>query len=272
MRVQAIAITTGLALLFSACVNDPVINERPDPADADGDGFNELVDCNDSDGAVNPEADEKCDDVDNDCDGLIDERGATDAPIWYVDGDGDGFGDPEVTLAACDAPDSYIDNSDDCDDAQGSVYPGADELCDGLDNDCNDEIDDNPLDATQYYWDFDGDGYGDPERPEAACSPADWLVEDNTDCDDTTTAISPEIREVCDEIDNDCDGLIDDDDPTTDPETMWQWYADTDGDMFGDPDLALGKLSCVGGDGYADNPDDCDDGNPEATTDCEESR
>ncbi|MFK7930062.1 MAG: putative metal-binding motif-containing protein [Myxococcota bacterium] len=268
MRLQAFLTTTSLMMILSACVGDPVITPNPDAADADGDGYNELVDCDDNNAAVSPGAEELCDDVDNDCDGLVDERGTSDGTTFYVDGDEDGYGDPDTSLVACDAPDFYVDNADDCDDAQAGVFPGADEVCDGLDNDCNDEVDDNPLDATTYYWDFDDDGYGDPDRPEPACTPADWLVLDNSDCDDTTSEISPLVREICDGIDNDCDGDIDDADISVDPATFSLFWSDTDGDGFGNPDEELTTMSCIAGPGYADNADDCDDTNMALTTDC----
>ena len=276
MRVQALLPVPTLAVALAAiisvagCYPDPVINERPDAVDEDGDGFDTLVDCDDDNGAVNPEAAEVCDGVDNDCDALIDELGATDAPIWYVDGDEDGFGDPNVTRQACEQPAFYVDNAEDCDDRQGTVYPDAPEICDGLDNDCDGEIDTNALDAVTYYWDFDGDGYGDPDRPERTCVQESWLVENNEDCDDSVFAVNPSVREVCDTIDNDCDGLIDDEDDTVDPATYTIWYIDADGDGYGVPDEDNLKLACDGGEGYAENADDCNDGDADLTTDCSE--
>lgn len=260
------------ALTLAACYPDPVINERPVAVDSDGDGFDTLVDCDDANPDINPDAEEKCDEIDNDCDALIDELGATDAPIWYVDGDGDGYGDASVTRQACEQPEFYVDNTDDCNDSAATAYPGADELCDDLDNDCDELIDEDALDATLYFWDFDADGYGDPSRPERTCAAASWLVEDNTDCNDATDAIHPGIREICDGIDNDCDELVDDDDLTVDPTTFSTWYPDTDGDGYGFPAEEGVKQSCDGGVGYADNADDCNDEDSSLTTDCTSER
>jgi len=124
-------------------------------ADADGDGFGDpsttssactlpighttdATDCDDSQAAVFPGADETCDGADNDCDGIIDPDTATDAPIWYADSDKDGFGDPASGVAACEAPEGHIEDATDCDDDNKLAFPGADEWPnDGLDQDCD---------------------------------------------------------------------------------------------------------------------------------------
>jgi hypothetical protein len=103
--------------------------------DADGDGYC-GDDCDDDDADVHPGAAESCDGADEDCDGEIDEDAG---PTWYLDEDGDGWGGEAVV--SCEAPDSYADNGADCDDDDASTYPGADELADGRDNDCDDEVD-----------------------------------------------------------------------------------------------------------------------------------
>jgi len=124
--------------------------------DLDGDGFGSLIistdaceapfrhiadssDCNDHNAFVNPEADEICDELyDNDCDGMIDEDDAVDAPTWYGDDDGDGFGENTDTWSACTQPDGYEPFGNDCDDTNNWTYPGATELCDGDQNNCDD--------------------------------------------------------------------------------------------------------------------------------------
>ena len=106
--------------------------------DADGDGFTSDVDCDDTDPAVHPEAEERCDGLDNDCDGSSDEGDASDAAAWYRDGDSDGYGDPNSTTSACQGPPGYVADSTDCDDTSEAVNPAASEVCnDGLDNDCD---------------------------------------------------------------------------------------------------------------------------------------
>ncbi|MBK9365204.1 MAG: putative metal-binding motif-containing protein [Deltaproteobacteria bacterium] len=98
-------------------------------------GFTEIAgDCDDSDAAVNPDADDGCDGQDNNCDGLVDEAGSS---SWYLDGDGDGYGG-ETVIESCDAPSGYVGASGDCDDGASKVSPAAREVCDdGVDNDCD---------------------------------------------------------------------------------------------------------------------------------------
>jgi hypothetical protein len=267
--MRSVPLILGVLLAATACIPDPVLDPRPDMPDADGDGFGFVVDCNDEDAAVNPDAEEACDGIDNDCDGLVDELGATGSEIFYVDGDQDGFGDPDGTLEACEPPPDYVENADDCDDAQGSVYPGADEVCDDLDNDCDGEIDGpDSLDARTFYWDFDGDGFGDLDRPVRACRLDRHLVDDTRDCDDVDPAINPAAPEVCDGIDNDCDDAIDDDDPSVNPDTFTSWFPDGDGDGFGLFDEELMVMACDAGEGYAPNGEDCDDADAGVGNEC----
>ena len=131
--------------------------EEPPIIDMDGDGFDEFDDCDDSDASIYPGATEECDGVDNDCDGAVDEGLAT--STWYQDGDDDGYGSADVVIEDCAHPNGFVATDGDCDDDAESVHPGAPELCDGLDNDCNLLIDDDVQDLT-WYLDEDGDGYG----------------------------------------------------------------------------------------------------------------
>lgn len=108
-------------------------------------------DCNDQDPAVNPGAEEWCNGLDDDCDGSADEDDSIDAGQWYLDEDGDGSGDWSTEVTACYPPVDYVADGADCDDGDPEVYPGAEELEDGKDNDCNEVI--------------DGKGSADSERP-----------------------------------------------------------------------------------------------------------
>lgn len=121
-----------------------VIN--PGQLDADGDGFGASCDCDDTDALVNPNASEICDGIDNNCDLQIDESGGT--IIYYADADGDTFGDPLVSTTACHPPAGYVLDNTDCDDADSNTYPGAPELCDGKDNNCEGTIDEGAVDTT----------------------------------------------------------------------------------------------------------------------------
>ncbi|MBN1335016.1 MAG: FG-GAP repeat protein [Deltaproteobacteria bacterium] len=254
-------------------VDDDAVDAPTWYTDSDGDSFGdpatafrsceaeagELVenglDCDDDDRDISPLALEYCDGIDNDCNDVIDDDYAEDALTWYVDADEDGYGNPGYTTEACDLPDGYVANHDDCDDGEGAAWPGNDEVCDGIDNDCNGMIDDGPLDPVAWYRDADEDGYGDPKDTILTCTPPEGYVADGTDCDDGDATVHPDAPEYCDTIDNDCDGFVDED--GLDP---YPFYLDADGDGFGDP--AITVEDCAPPEGYADNPDDCDDTDP----------
>ncbi len=177
--------------------------------DDDGHAY-DAGDCNDEDPAVNPEALESCNGIDDDCDGEIDEDPEDGIQI-FQDSDGDGFGDPDVSAVQCNAPLGWTTVTGDFDDADPSVYPGADEVCDGKDNDGNGVVDDEPVDGLTAYADQDGDGYGDTGTAVATCGLPEGMVDVPGDCDDTEPAVHPGAEEVCDGFDNDCDGTVDND-------------------------------------------------------------
>ena len=236
-------------------------------ADTDGDGFGDPLnsiaactvptgyvgndtDCDDTNSAINPGADEICDNLDNDCDLDIDE--GLPLNIYYEDLDGDGFGTTESEIIACVAPDGYADNADDCDDFNDTVYPGAEELCDGLDNNCDFSIDEG-LGGDIYYADADGDGFGDINTFITACAQPPGYTTDNTDCNDGCTDCFPGAPELCDGLDNDCDVVID----NGLAENIY--YLDDDGDGFGDINNPI--TACAAPPLYVDNSEDCDDAN-----------
>ena len=129
--------------------------------DADGDSSTACFDCDEQDAAVFPGAPELCDGSDSNCDGTL--------PVGEIDADGDG-------VLVCDG---------DCDDSAPTVFPGAPELCDGLDNDCDGVVPASEVDA-------DGDG-------SQVC---------DGDCDDSRATIYPGATEQCDGWDNDCSGAL----------------------------------------------------------------
>jgi hypothetical protein len=107
------------------------------PVDGDGDGFATDLDCDDASAAVSPDAEEVCDGIDNNCDGVTD-TDAVDRLVWYADGDGDGHGDAGDTVRACEAPAGMVAEAGDCDPERSDTHPGAEEqLGDRLDNDCD---------------------------------------------------------------------------------------------------------------------------------------
>ncbi len=210
------------------------------------------ADCDDLDHYTYPDAPEFCDYVDNDCDGDIDED-AVDADTYYADMDGDGFGDPDNTILSCTLLAGYVTNDLDCDDSYASVNPDAVEYCDGLDNDCDGDVDGDAVDASTWYADMDGDGYGSIATFEVSCSPSIGYVADASDCEDTDPSTYPGATEYCDGMDNDCDGSVDED-----PLDGSLFYLDADTDGYGDPESGISTCdSSV--DGYVLDNTDCDD-------------
>ena len=169
------------------------------------------LDCNDTDGAINPDGLETCDSVDNDCDGEIDGPSSLDATTLYHDDDSDGFGDPDDSLTDCSHPSDYVTDNTDCDDTQDDVNPDATEYCDEEDDDCDGTIDeDDSVDAETWYVDNDSDGFGNASTTMQSCSQPSGYVSDATDCDDTAYSTNPDADEICeDSADNDCDGTLD---------------------------------------------------------------
>ena len=215
------------------------------------------TDCDDTVASTYPGADETCNSVDDDCDGTTDEDSAIDATTWYEDADGDSFGNTAVTDVECSQPSGYVADNTDCDDTVASTYPGADEYCDAVDNNCNGEVDeDTAVDVVTWYADADGDTFGDPAVSDLDCDQPSGMVEDNTDCDDTAATSYPGADEYCDGTDNNCDGEVDEDTAVD----VVTWYEDGDSDGHGDP--AVADLDCDQPSGFVSLGDDCDDTDP----------
>ena len=190
-----------------------------------------FEDCNDYDGDIWPGADEYCNGDDNDCDGTVDE-GGLDAPTWYADTDGDGFGDAATSEVVCDQASGWVEDDTDCDDTLDTVYPGASEVAyDGVDQDC-DAADLCDVDGDGY--DYDGEFcYGD-------------------DCDDDDDTIFVDAEELWyDGIDQDCD--------------TWSDY-DKDGDGFDSASYGGEDCDDAAPDTYPGAPDEPGDG---IVTDCD---
>lgn len=276
-----LSVLLGLALLAAACGDK-------DGGDADGDGLDSSIDCDDLDAAI----------------GL--------PPTWYGDADGDGAAGELVVVEACVVPTGYSEAATDCDDLDATVHPGALEVCDdgeAVDNDCDglvdeaddswepgtgsdwytdedgdgygvdgsetvlacsgdttlagdcDDTDDSLSPETIWYGDFDEDGYGAEARSYTGCEAPDdgesWLRE-ALDCDDTDARINPDATEVCDARDNDCDGAIDDADDDLETATQIDVFVDDDGDGYGAEGSAA-EAACAPTAGWSATDDDCDD-------------
>ena len=181
---------------------------------------------------------------------------------WYADDDGDGAGNDGYTLVRCGQPDGYVDVGGDCDDGNPARFPGADEVCDGFDDDCDNQVDEDGADI--FYADADGDGWGDPTSTSTGCTAPQGTVSEAGDCDDTDVDINPGAEEHCDTVDEDCDGTAD-----NDPVDGGVWYVDGDLDGFGGVEVR----ACEQPDGSTELDGDCDDSlpavNPGAVEECD---
>ena len=300
----------GCAALPAGSSSLQLVEAHAPPAQATFDATVALYDpthgfdCDDGNAAINPSATEVCDpdDVDENCSLGGDESTAADALTWYEDGDGDGHGAGLASLACPDNgtedsttpertdssdPDkTYSLTNDDCDDANSTIHPGGTEVCDAddVDENCDGDADESTADdALTWYADGDEDGFGAgvgalacPDNGTESDPSLSGFSLNDQDCDDTSAAVHPDATEVCDDadVDEDCDGLVDDAD-VVDASSQRSFYPDGDGDGFGDT-LGTSVAQCDPPSGYADNADDCDDGdgavNPDAEEVCDDAR
>ncbi len=157
-----------------------------------------------------------------------------------------------ATLLACtdaDTTGTLDSGTEDC--------VSAPEVCDGVDNDCDGAVDEDPEDGVSVYIDGDGDGFGGEAVDGLECPDGSGYAVEAGDCDDTDGAVNPGASEVCDGVDNDCDSLIDDDDDDLDAASVTPSYPDEDGDGFGDS--AREVLACSPPSDHLLDGSDCDD-------------
>ena len=235
--------------------SSPADTVDPATVDADDDGFPASEDCNDHDDSVWPGHWEDCNGEDDDCDGAIDEDAYL--PDWegYADADGDGYGVGELLSGCGNIPKNVAPYSGDCAEGDPLVNPGGEDRCDGLDNDCDGDIDYPGL----WYGDADGDGWGVETVVSTLCAQTEGFAANAGDCDDGDATVSPSGVEVCDGLDQDCDGVADN----------GPWYADSDLDGWGDDDASADTCSV----GWVVQPGDCDDAdasrNPDVVEECD---
>ncbi|MBN1335647.1 MAG: hypothetical protein JXB39_06775 [Deltaproteobacteria bacterium] len=251
--MRVLPLTAAVFVALAACHSWRV------SSDGDADGWGTPEDCDDGNPEVHPDADELCNGLDDDCDGVVDEPDAVDAPSWYVDADGDAWGDPSTGERSCQPIGDRVVQGDDCDDGDSAVHPGAVETWyDGEDTDCSGGSD----------FDADGDGH-DSDRFQG------------DDCDDTDPGAHPGAEESWyDGVDQDCDGGsdydadqdgfdsagysgtdCDDTSPGTHPGADEVWYDGVDQDCAHDSDYDADR------DGYDSDlysGTDCDDADPGA--------
>ena len=179
--------------------------------DDDNDGDPDVVDCNPFDPQIFHGADEFCDDQDNNCNLLVDEPGSTGCSTFYKDKDDDGWGMDNKSLCLCGPTEDYsASQPGDCDDSVWSVNPAGSEVCNNADDDCDGSVDNNgALGCLDHFMDKDSDGYG-SGVPMCLCWPnGTYTTKNGGDCDENNPAKHPGIPEICNNLDDDCDGQVD---------------------------------------------------------------
>ncbi len=238
-------------------------------------------DCNDGPGgeSEHPAAVEVCNGLDDNCDGRTDEEGASGCTVYFKDADDDSYGDADDPRCLCSGPEGHYTALDategDCNDSFSLIRPGADEYCNGVDDDCDGNTDEqDAIGCINYYVDEDGDGFGSPAGTLCLCGASEpYTVDVGGDCDDVNGSgegVNPGTLEQCsNNVDDDCDTATDE----QDADGCAIYYTDEDNDGFG---RGAGLCLCAPEDPVdATQTGDCDDEvglgaaiNPGATETC----
>ncbi|HIA01219.1 MAG TPA: hypothetical protein EYN66_04820, partial [Myxococcales bacterium] len=227
--------------------------------DDDGDGDPDALDCAPMNAAVNHNATESCNGIDDDCNGVADGENAEGCDIYYFNKDGDGYGQAAVKKCLCGAAPPYsATQGGDCNDNNPAIFPGATEVCNLKDDNCDDQVDEGAAVGCQDAWkDGDGDNYGKGEA-ECVCPGTPDYASQGGDCNDGDTNVHPNALETCDEKDNDCDKLTDEENAVG----CKTHFQDEDKDGFGKSTVQA--CLCAPVDDFTTLAGgDCDDDDPE---------
>ena len=212
------------------------------------------ADCNDANININPGETEVCNGLDDNCASGVDDGNVCSITNYYCDNDTDTY-ISSLPAGSCNifncTPISCTNNlGNDCNDTMQTINPAASEICDGRDNNCDGSIDNGAMNT--YYYDNDGDGFGNALITSQACTAPSGYVANNNDCNDNDANIKPTGTEMCDNKDNNCDGA-------TDEGVQLTFYRDADTDGYGN--LTQTIMNCSAPVGYIAGSTDCNDGN-----------
>lgn len=220
------------------------------------------TDCDDTRGAAHPGATEVCNGLDDNCVAGIDENNIC-YTIYYCDADGDGYIGMNISASClsyqCVPDDCATAPGDDCNDRNRAIHPDAAEVCNNLDDNCIGGVDENNACYVDYYCDADRDGYfsaaisGNCNAYQ--CLPADCQTEGGTDCNDNLATVHPGATEICNGLDDNCAGGVDEGGSA----------------LCDDGVFCNGEEACGGAAGCRAATLSCDDENPCTADSCDES-